>query len=187
MDHYRPVHGRDFVDRPRQGVLAGTTNSDDYLRDQTGNSRMWPVPCRSVDLRWLTIHRDQLWAEAAMREASGEAVWLDDHNLQATAGETTETRMSDEVWQPAVLRWLADPSTNLDPDKAPVTSSRVLEEAIGMPRERMTKAASMRIGAVLRGLGWERHWATPADGKKGHSMRVWRPPETPSGGGVDGS
>ena len=176
VDHYRPVHGRDFVDRPRQGVLAGTTNSDDYLRDQTGNSRMWPVPCQSVDLHWLVVNRDQLWAEAAAREDSGENLWLDDQDLQDAASETTESRMSEEVWQPAVVRWLTDPATNL---VAPVTSSRVLEEAIGMPKERMTKAASMRAGAVLRSLGWERHWeSTPeTSGKKGHSTRVWRPPK----------
>lgn len=170
MDHYRPVHGRDFIDVPRQAVLVGTTNSDDYLRDPTGNSRMWPVPCQSADVAWLELNREQLWAEACVREETGEAVWLNDPGAQQEAATETAARMSDEVWEPAIVRWLEDPETNL---VSPVTSARVLEFALGMSKEKMTKAASMRVGAVLRGFGWTRH--VSKDGSK--SMRVWRGPD----------
>ena len=167
IDHYRPVHGMDFVDMPRQVVLVGTTNSDDYLRDPTGNSRMWPVLCRSADIEWIALNRDQLWAEAAYREAAGEAIWLDNKDAQAEAAETTNDRMSNEVWEPAIIKWLTDPETNM---ALPLTSARVLEMALGMSKDKMTKASEMRVAIVLRGLGYQR--VVVKDGKR--SMRVWR-------------
>jgi predicted P-loop ATPase len=82
-DHYRPPYGRVAVDVPRQSVLIGTTNATEYLRDATGNRRVWPVRCLSAvgvgaDLDWLRTNRDQLWAEASHREAAHETIWLDD-------------------------------------------------------------------------------------------------------------
>ena len=174
VDHYRPVHGRDFVDVPRQTLLAGTTNSDDYLRDATGNTRMWPVPCQCADVAWIELNREQLWAEACVREAAGDTIWLDDTATQDAASATTESRMSEEVWQPAIVQWLASSERNT---AVPVTSARILEDALGMPKERMTKAASMRAGAVMRSIGWERdhQWMpTGADGKP-KKIRIWTP------------
>lgn len=175
VDHYRPVHGRDFVDVPRQGVLAGTTNSDDYLRDNTGNTRMWPIPCRSADVRWIALNRDQLWAEACAREASGEAIWLDSEDAQSAAASTTEARMAEEVWQPAIVQWLDSPERNR---AVPVTSADILEQALGMDKERMTRAATMRVGSVLRSLGWERtNFRTSSKGgRKSHVIKIWRLP-----------
>jgi predicted P-loop ATPase len=175
VDHYRPVHGRDFVDVPRQGVLAGTTNSDDYLRDATGNTRMWPVPCQCADVEWIALNREQLWAEACAREAAGETIWLDNADTQGAASETTASRMSEEVWQPAIVQWLESSERN---KAVPVTSARILEEAIGMDKDKMTKAASMRVGAVMRSLGWDRiNLREPKeDGKKSRVLKVWEAP-----------
>lgn len=182
IDHYRPVHGMDFIDVPRQAVLVGTTNSDDYLRDPTGNSRMWPVLCQSADIEWISLNRDQLWAEASSREVSGEAIWLDDKDAQAEAAETTSARMSDEVWEPAIVKWLADPERISDP--IPITSARVLEFALGMSKDKMTKASSMRVGIVLRAQGMLR--CVIKDGVR--SIRVWRmPDEVVTGGGSNNS
>lgn len=61
---------------PRQFIFAGTTNDDQYLRDQTGNRRFWPIKCGpgQIDIAWVEANRNQIWAEAvesyrAMRKA----------------------------------------------------------------------------------------------------------------------
>lgn len=169
VDRYRPPYARDFVSRPRQLVMAGTTNNDDYLRDSTGNRRFWPIQCQAARVEWIDENREQLWAETAFREAAGESIWMDDEKISAHAAKAAENRMTDEVWEPAILKWLADPETSL---KVPMTSARVLEFALGMSKEKMTKASTMRVGSVLRALGWIRTTRRLREGR----IRLWLAP-----------
>src|SRR3546814_8935403 len=73
-DTARMSYARLPVIVPRQCVIFGTTNSERYLRDLTGNRRFWPVRVDGFDLPRLRADVDQLWAEAATREASGDSI-----------------------------------------------------------------------------------------------------------------
>jgi predicted P-loop ATPase len=80
-DRYRAAYGRHVKELPRPCVFFGTTNTTDFLQDNTGNRRFWPV---DVGMRpvtkdvWhdLDAERDQLWAEAVMRWKIGEPLYL---------------------------------------------------------------------------------------------------------------
>lgn len=170
VDRFRPPYGRDFVLRPRQTVPAGTTNNDDYLRDTSGNRRFWPVRCQAARVEWVEANRGQLWAEAASREAKGESIWMDDEVIASHAAQAASERMTDEVWEPAISRWLANPETNL---VEPLTTGRVLEEALGMAKEKMTRASAMRVAAVLRMFGWIQKVERPG-GRRSPGVRIWR-------------
>lgn len=166
VDRYRPPYGKTFVDRPRQGVLIGTTNSDDYLRDTSGNRRIWPIKCVVANTEWIEENRDQLWAEAVAREAEGEAIWLDDEEIRAEAVEVQADRMIQDVWQLIISQWLGS--------RDEVTVADVLNFALDVPKERMNKSVEMRVASVLKTLGWVKKTIK----RDGHLYKAWHPPVT---------
>lgn len=164
VDRYRPPYGRSYVERPRQGVLIGTTNSDDYLRDATGNRRIWPVRCKTADDAWVERNREQLWAEAAIREATDEPIWLDDGAVQEAANTAQSYRMTEDVWSDAIASWLTG--------RPEVKVADILTDCLYVPRERQGKAHEMRVGSILKQMGWRRVvvW-------RGSAIRIWKPAE----------
>src|SRR5262249_40564267 len=83
-DRARMAYDRAGTAPRRQCVICGTTNSERYLRDRTGNRRFWPVRVGRFDLEALKRDLNQLWAEAAAREAAPgasirlpEALWAE--------------------------------------------------------------------------------------------------------------
>jgi predicted P-loop ATPase len=159
-DRYRLPYARRFTNWPRQCVIIGTTNSSDYLRDVSGNRRIWPVRCTHADAEWVEENRDQLWAEAAMREASGEAIWLDGEEAAEQAKREQDARMEEDVWAEPIRHALADGTE---------VTARAILLALKLPTEKHDRRAEMRVGKVLRGFGYQRsvQWQ---DGK---TVRLW--------------
>lgn len=148
VDRYRPPYGKTYISKPRQGVLLGTTNLTSYLSDATGNRRIWPVACRTADAAWIAMHRDQIWAEAVVRERTGEAIWLEDDALRAEVTEHQAIRMISDVWDDKVQEWLRG--------KQKVRTAEILGDALQVPIDRMTRAHEMRIGSIMHTLGWRK-------------------------------
>lgn len=146
-DSARLAYARLVVEVPRQCVIVGTTNSDQYLRDGTGNRRFWPVRIAGFDLEALRRDRDQLWAEAAKREASGVSIRLDPA-LWACAAEHQEARKVDDPFAEtfgAVLRGLEGKIKAED-----------AWSILGIPTGHRTQELNARLGEAMRSLGWKR-------------------------------
>ena len=146
-DSSRMAYGRLTHDAPRHFIVVGTTNDDKYLVDNTGNRRFWPVRVGDIDLEALARDRDQLWAEAATRESSGESIRLDRALWQAAALEQDERRTIDPFVAP-----LADLFCSL---QGKVRSSDVWN-FIGTPIGMRTTEQERRLGVAMRDLGFER-------------------------------
>ena len=81
VDRFRAAYGRHVKDMPRCCVFFGTTNTEDYLQDKTGNRRFLPIdvgkqPAKKSVWRDLDQEIDQLWAEAVVRWRLGEPLYL---------------------------------------------------------------------------------------------------------------
>lgn len=145
-DRFRPPFGKRVIECPRQCVFAGTVNHTEYLRDETGARRFWPVLCGAIDIEALARDRDQLWAEAKSRYSSGEKWWLDTSALVEIAAEEQAARYQGDPWEEVVAPWLEA--------RTSVSISEVLDKCVCKPQAQWTQADKNRVGRCLRALGF---------------------------------
>jgi hypothetical protein len=145
-DRARTAYARTVTDARRQCIIIGTTNELEYLRDLTGNRRWWPVSVGRFDLEALRRDRDQLWAEAAAREATGVSIRLPEHLWAVAAKEQSERTIENPLTQP-----LSSLLKNLE---GKVTTEN-LWRGLGIPIERQPSLYS-NLGNAMQDLGWKR-------------------------------
>lgn len=65
-DRARLAYARRAGEFPRQCIFIGSTNDKQYLKDDSGGRRWWPVEClvKEIPTDVLARNVDQLWAEA---------------------------------------------------------------------------------------------------------------------------
>lgn len=148
-ERFRLPYGRRVIQAPRQCVFIGTTNSDTWLKDETGGRRFWPVRCRAIDLARLHADRDQLWAEALFQYRAGASWWLDDPELVRDAIDQQRERYDADPWQGLVQKWLGG--------QHDVSIDDVLTQCLEKPKGQWTQADKNRVGRCLRALGWDRY------------------------------
>ena len=170
---FRASYGHRPIDHPRQCVFAGTTNSAEYLKDDSGARRFWPVKLTKVDLKRLRTDRTQLWAEATARYKAGEKWHLEDVKLIKAAAEEAETRRQKDPWEDIIAGWLArHPSLRT----SGVTTHTLLTEAVQRNNCDLTRADEMRVAGLLRTIGWEHAGRSEvATGRQ----RIYRPASGP--------
>lgn len=159
VDRARPAYGRCRVDQPRRCTFVATYNPDGegYLRDATGNRRFWPVPTGEIDLDALRRDRDQLWAEAAAKEAEPGCSLELERSLWGDAAVEQEARREHDPWVD-VLRGVngePSPAGSGDGKEERVCASRLLEAVLQIRVADQTAAHSKRLAACMRQLGWE--------------------------------
>lgn len=100
-DRGRKAYGHYPQDQARSCIFVGTTNDQEYLMDQTGNSRWWPVATAGMmDVDGIERDRDQLWAEACMAEP-GEPLYLD-VAIVPEARKAQDARRNKHIWESVI-------------------------------------------------------------------------------------
>lgn len=153
-DRVRAAYDRYETDRPRQGIVVGTINGTAYLNDPTGARRFWPVKVGRIDLEAIKRDRDQLWAEAASVEATGEPLELP-RGLWGAAAEQQDLRRVVDPWEDILTRV----------DGPRVSSYDLATKEIGVAKDRLSSFDASRIAAIMKRLGWDGPKAMRIDGK----------------------
>lgn len=151
-DEYRRPYDRLDTDFPRQCIFVGTHNKSDFLHDETGNRRFWPVQTHSgrEDGRkvWNFLTTEvvgQIWAEAKHRWDEGEELFLSP-DLEKRASVIQDEHRETDAWEEDILTYVQD--------KDEVTTKEIWELAMLGDRP-ISKMDSNRIGKIMRFNGWE--------------------------------
>jgi len=147
IDRARMAFGRLGTEAPRQHVIIGTTNSNKYLLDTTGNRRYWPVRTGKVEFEKLIKDRDQLWAEAAAREKSGASIRLDPKLYGAAADQQAE-RSVDHPYYDLLSFWLGDREGKI--------AAKTIWEILDAKGGNLGQHHNINMGDAMRKLGWVR-------------------------------
>jgi predicted P-loop ATPase len=147
IDRARMAYGRLPVEAPRQCVFFGTTNREMYLRDTTGNRRFWPVLVQRFYLDALKRDRDQLWAEAVVREANGESIRLE-RRLWPAAAQEQQRRLADDPYVAILHEYLG----HLEGKIKAVDVWAILD----LRGAQLTQEANVRMAEAMKRIGWER-------------------------------
>lgn len=95
----RLAYARRTTCNPVQWLYAGTTNSEEFLKDKTGNRRFWPIDVfkgKKDIFKDLDNERDQIWAEAYKLYKNGESVYLtNEENLLANGMQEAHLEMDE--------------------------------------------------------------------------------------------
>jgi predicted P-loop ATPase len=165
----RPAFGRVLLNQPRHCTCWATTNDKNYLRDQTGNRRFWPVATGKIDISALRADRNQLWAEAAVREAKGESIVLDE-KLWSDAGVEQEQRREIHPWED-LLADIPDSVSACHPNgvayrrtivhetpdgEQRVTTNDLVTHVLHVPVPQQTPEHGKRLGPIMTRHGWFR-------------------------------
>jgi hypothetical protein len=146
-DRARAAYGRLTEAVPRQFVCAGTTNKAQYLRDDTGNRRFWPLTVLApIDLGRLRSDRDQLWGEAATREAAGESC----HLSAELWGEAAKVQASRAVENPFVDVLVE----HFPPERTGRIKLIDLYDLLNIPVDRRAPHIVDQVADAMNKLGW---------------------------------
>jgi predicted P-loop ATPase len=190
-DYYRESYGKRSRDFWRQCVFAGSTNLSQWLIDQTGNRRFWPIKLlREISFLAIVRDRDQLWAEALTRykgwtRRDGTVVppeewYVNTPELKKMCEDEQEERVQEDPWTPKVSAWLAKPVLNqfatpplMYPMENGVLTIDVANLALDIETGKVTPYDCARIGNILRKCGY-RQMPLAREGLA--RVRRWIPP-----------
>lgn len=154
IDEIRLPYGRLTESFPRQCIFIGTTNSDEYLKDDTGNRRFWPVRVSQCKFAELERDRDQLLAEAQFVYELGECLALDKEVEELAYQEQTKRIFSDSL-EEQISDFLSVEQSHFD------TKNFRLSDLINPNNGpfvgiKNTTAEQMRVSKILKKLGYEK-------------------------------
>ena len=145
VDRFRPPYGSRLLESPRSCVFWGTTNSDSYLKDETGGRRFWPVKSGKINIVLIREIRDQLWAEAVVSYEAGESWWITKKETLADAERHQRDRYVEDPWDETISDYMDLHSE--------VTIDEVLRNALRLEIGRCGQLEQNRVARSLKLIG----------------------------------
>lgn len=162
VEHFRPAYGREEVSEARRCIFAGTTNKDDWQRDETGGRRFWPVKVGVIDGEAIERDRDQIWAEAVAMFKAGERWWLEGKVEQEALAQAAD-RQSDDPWRSEIEGAV---------EGLQEVAAKMVLSCIGFLPQGMDQKHTKRVNQELVRMGWKREGQFTTGQYKGSAKYV---------------
>lgn len=164
-DMYRVAYDRVVSEFPRKCIFFGTTNNFDFLKDQTGNRRFWPVnlePERATKNVFTDLTDEvigQLWAEAKHYCEQGESLTLSRRVAEA-AKNIQEAHMEDDPRTGWIIEYLETPIQDDFMDepaqRTRICAAEIWEKCFQRKKGDMKPWDAKEICSLLRNIsGWK--------------------------------
>ncbi|MDE5936474.1 MAG: toprim domain-containing protein [Ruminococcus sp.] len=117
QDNYRKPYGRNPEIRKRQCVFLGTTNNYDFLKDETGDRRYYPIDVniakatKNIDKDLTPEYVAQLWSEAVQLYNRGQSIYIQDSQVLALAEQEQRKHFDESPLQSDIANFLEIPIT----------------------------------------------------------------------------
>jgi predicted P-loop ATPase len=181
VDTYRAPYDTIEQTHKRSACFIGTTNLTQYLRDETGNRRFWPVSVGTIDLDALARDRDMLIGEAVHLHRSGvlhheTRVWEAIH-----CKPIQESRLVSDPWEDKVTDFLENwknqsgfthgsaSGVSERREKRCIAVADVAQGCLNLEENVIDARTQNRITGILTKLGLKQ----PPNGRKIGGRRVW--------------
>lgn len=181
VDKVRPPYGHREIDIPRQCVFFGTTNKEEYLKDDTGNRRFNPVQTGKLNFEALRRDREQLFAEAIFLYQNGLETWLylEGHAEMVSIELQNEKLIKDDasVMAEMILDAIENPKTDSEMGSFNFEKFRISDLFSGDNlfhfKWKHSRFNEMLAAKAIKMLGGSKH--------KSHGKSVWGIPKREKG------
>lgn len=195
QDPYRRPYDRMTIKHKRTATFLASTNEAVYLRDLTGNRRVWPVRVGLIDIERLREDAGQIIGEAVQQYRTGARYWIaensvEDAELQGMTLAEQAARLIPDAWDDLAmdiseLLCLGKLAVGVEQERLAVNvgaSMNDLMQASGLEGVRTDTggARSQRFANSLKKVGWVGYtsggrtkWKLPAEAAE-QIKRAWR-------------
>lgn len=110
-DIFRASYGRRAQKYPRRCAFFGTANDTNFLRDETGNRRFWPIDCfiytpKKSIFEDLKSELEQIWAEACELAKNEFYSLVLSKEAEKIAKEEQDSHSEDNVYKGIIIDYL---------------------------------------------------------------------------------
>ena len=147
IDRARMAYGHFVTEVPRECIMHRHDQRHRVLEGHKRQSAFLAVRVKQFRIAALRHHRDQLWAEAAARDATGESIRLDP-KLWPKAEEVQKQRLTQDPWFDVLQSTLSEMEGKI--------SSLSVWEILNIPGSQRTQDQSRRVSEAMSKLGWRR-------------------------------
>ena len=153
VDRFREPYGTKTAPHPRRFAIAGTVNTVNLLKDETGNRRFWIIDTggRTIDKNLLAQERDGIWLAAYQAYLAGEKYWFDVEDLEAVEESNHKFQEFDD-WQGIVEGYLEDTELEI------VSTNEILRDRFNiLDNAPDYQRQANRLARILTKLKFERY------------------------------